>query len=117
MKKHVLKCRQPFFDLAWFKRKPVEIRFNDRDFKPGDEIMLCETRVSEDDPTIWIPSNRFIHNKIREVYTNLPGLEEGYAFLVLDQILFQTVRSDGNVHSCPSDIHPPQAGLPKGDLE
>lgn len=120
MKKHHLKTLPHFFALAWAKRKPVEIRFNDRDFQIGDEIYLIEQ-----DPNLG-PSGRIIVNKVREVWTGLPGLERGYAFLVLDQIQFQGQSQNGENTIIFDDIGitiiannptPPSAGLPKGDIE
>lgn len=39
-KTHYLKCIEPYFTEVWEGRKPFEFRYNDRDFKIGDEIYL-----------------------------------------------------------------------------
>lgn len=42
MTKHELKCLPQFFQPVVDGKKTVEIRFNDRDFKVGDTIVLNE---------------------------------------------------------------------------
>lgn len=39
---HVLKCDAEPFDEIWIRNKRAEFRKNDRNFKVGDTITLCE---------------------------------------------------------------------------
>lgn len=39
---HELKCQQPWFQAVWDGYKPFEVRRNDRNFQPGDHVMLKE---------------------------------------------------------------------------
>lgn len=39
---HVLKCWPPYFQAIWDGSKLFEIRRNDRNFKPGDTVILRE---------------------------------------------------------------------------
>lgn len=131
MSKHHLKTLPTFFQLAWDKKKPTEIRFHgDRHFTVGDQVFLHEGQFVL--PPTPIPgvvsphrsfdySGRWIGNTILAVFQNLPGLERGYSFLVLEQVVFQ----DGGIDAHAVDLYttehnpntPPQAGLPKGDIE
>ncbi|MEW9124568.1 MAG: DUF3850 domain-containing protein [Thermotaleaceae bacterium] len=42
MRIHELKTIQPFFDLVWAGMKKFEVRYNDRDYKVGDLLLLKE---------------------------------------------------------------------------
>jgi hypothetical protein len=37
-----IKCVQPYFEEVWMKRKMFEIRYNDRDYKVGDTVVMKE---------------------------------------------------------------------------
>lgn len=39
---HELKCLPAYFDATWRKQKPFELRKNDRNFRPGDVVILEE---------------------------------------------------------------------------
>jgi len=41
--KHELKTDGWVFDLSWRRKKPFEIRYDDRQFMVGDELLLLET--------------------------------------------------------------------------
>lgn len=43
-----LKTLPEFFQAVYEERKPFEVRWNDRDFKVGDELMLEEFDPAED---------------------------------------------------------------------
>ena len=69
MKIHDIKCVQPYFEMLWDDKKPVEIRKNDRDYKPGDLLLQREyTTVIKSYAgryvlckvdSIMIPANRY----------------------------------------------------------
>jgi len=42
MKLHQLKLVNPYFEDVWSGLKDFEVRYNDRDFKVGDRLMLIE---------------------------------------------------------------------------
>lgn len=43
MKRHVLKTDPEVFQATWDEEKPYEVRFDDRNFQVGDELLLVET--------------------------------------------------------------------------
>ena len=43
MKRHVLKTDSTVFEAVWDETKNYEIRFDDRNFKIKDELLLAET--------------------------------------------------------------------------
>lgn len=43
---HTLKCDPESFDAVWDGSKSHEIRFNDRNFKVGDEVHLAQTKYT-----------------------------------------------------------------------
>ena len=47
MKVHELKIEDKYFDAIRFNLKNFEIRFNDRDFKVGDRLILHNIRTGE----------------------------------------------------------------------
>lgn len=40
--KHEIKCVQPHFEEVWHRRKPFEVRRDDRDYQPGDVVVIRE---------------------------------------------------------------------------
>lgn len=64
-----LKTVNPFFSDIWNKKKTFEIRFNDRDFKVGQEVVLLE--YPTDKP-------RKILIKIDYIVADFAGLTPGY---------------------------------------
>jgi hypothetical protein len=46
MKRHILKTDREVFKVKWDEKKPYEIRFDDRNFQVGDELLLVETFYS-----------------------------------------------------------------------
>ena len=39
---HIIKCINPYFTQMWNKRKPFEIRLNDRNYESDDYIIEQE---------------------------------------------------------------------------
>jgi hypothetical protein len=87
LKLHDLKTINPFFDEVYSGRKLDEIRFNDRDFRKGDLLMLREY-----DPILKF-TGKFILAKVTYILTEFEGLTKGYCAMslrVLDKgILFK----------------------------
>lgn len=123
-KKHHLKCLPKYFQLAWDKKKPTEIRNDDRHFAKGDIITLHEwdpdhPEIKGTPPNLKVTfvsgryTGRLISCNVLEVFRRLPGLADGYAFLVLEQVLFQS----NSIFTDLETYAPPQAGLPNGDVQ
>ncbi|MFC0182541.1 protein of unknown function [Pseudarcicella hirudinis] len=39
---HEIKCEREYFSQTWLRKKPFEVRKDDRNFSVGDELMLRE---------------------------------------------------------------------------
>lgn len=48
MKTHELKCWPEYFEPVYSGKKRFELRFNDRDYKAGDYLLLREWRPVEE---------------------------------------------------------------------
>jgi hypothetical protein len=92
LKKHVLKCLPEYFQQTWDTNKLFEIRENDRDFRVGDMILLCE----------WLPVSGYTGRQIADEITSVieypAGLRDGYVVLGLDAEMLE--RNGGRM---PSD--------------
>jgi hypothetical protein len=78
MSTHVLKCKNPYFEECWHKRKPFEVRRCDRDFKEGDTVILKEYN-----PVGNIYSGREITAQISYILMKFDGIKKGYWVLGL----------------------------------
>lgn len=80
MKTHIIKCEEPFFDDIITGQKKFEIRFNDRNYQEGDQILL----------RAWHPETGydggFIYVEILYVLTakQFPGLKSGYVCMTIE---------------------------------
>jgi Domain of unknown function (DUF3850) len=75
---HKLKTVQPFFSMVWRSEKTAEIRKHDRNFKPGDVLILQEWSEAEG------YSGCYMETPITSIVTSeeFPeGLVEGYCLL------------------------------------
>lgn len=75
MRQHMLKCYPQYFEAVKSGIKNFECRYNDRDFKVGDELLLREY-----DPKLGYTS-RCIVRKITYVLSDFIGLKDGYVIL------------------------------------
>lgn len=77
MRQHMLKCYPQYFEAVRNGIKNFECRYNDRDFKVGDELLLREY-----DPKQGY-TDRCIARKIIYVLSDFTGLKDGYVILEL----------------------------------
>ena len=85
-KTHELKLNQKYFDDVAKRRKPFEIRYNDRDYKEGDNIVFCEV---DDDGNRIVSDEliyRYIHAKIGFMLRDFVGLQDGYVAFALENV-------------------------------
>lgn len=72
---HELKILPAYYDAVLWYRKGFEIRYNDRDYNPGDKLILQE----------HTPENGYtgesVTRTVGEVFRALPGLQPGYVVL------------------------------------
>lgn len=82
---HRLKTVNPWFQLVWQGKKNFEVRFNDRDFQRGDQLVLCEYVVGAGFTGLEV------YATIGEVFDGreFPGIVAGYVVLLLESPAFQ----------------------------
>ncbi|WP_151753050.1 DUF3850 domain-containing protein [Acinetobacter soli] len=84
MKKiHELKTDSEVFQAVFEGRKTFEIRFNDRDFKVGDELVLLETihtgeQMKRGKPLLY--SGNELRKKVSYILSGY-GLQDGWVIL------------------------------------
>jgi len=81
MKTHQLKTVNPYFQDVWDKRKSFEVRFNDRDFKVRERIILLEY-----DYKTGIYSARAIVGKIIYILNTPIYCKKGYVIIQLSEL-------------------------------
>jgi hypothetical protein len=84
---HELKTDKGPFQAVWDGRKLYEIRFNDRDFALGDELMLRETVHTGDEMSEGKPI-QYTGRRIRCIVTHylddMYGVKDGWCILSVD---------------------------------
>jgi len=75
-KVHHVKCECEFFKDVIEGYKPFEVRKNDRDYKPGDDMVLREW--NKETSTLTGREHRVTITYMLEGY---PGIEPGYCIL------------------------------------
>ena len=78
---HDLKCWPSFFWAMVDGHKPFEFRKDDRGFRDGDELVLCEY-----EPSANAMSGRQIRATVDRVFREVPGLPSGYCLMSLKDI-------------------------------
>lgn len=83
MKTHELKTDSDVYQAVADGRKTFEIRFNDRNFKVGDQLVLLETihtgeQMKQGKPLLF--SGNELHKKVSYVLSGY-GLQEGWVIL------------------------------------
>jgi hypothetical protein len=81
MTRHDLKCWRVPFDEIRRKKKKFEFRFNDRDYKVGDELVLHEW----DHIDKFFTGNVLYENYVISILTEGFGLPEGYCIMSLGE--------------------------------
>lgn len=77
--KHELKCWPEYYEQIVSGYKPWELRYNDRDYKCGDTLLLREYKLSEEEYT-----GREIELLIVYILEGpMFGLEDGYCIMSL----------------------------------
>ncbi|ESR10644.1 DUF3850 domain-containing protein [Streptococcus iniae] len=77
MTQHMLKCYPEYFEAIMDGTKTFECRYNDRDFKVGDELLLREY----DPKKGYTYPYRCIVRKITYILSDFIGLKDGYVIL------------------------------------
>lgn len=78
---HELKTHPEYFCEVISGRKPFEIRFNDRNFKVGDLLVLREY-----EPKIGRFTGRYVQRVITYIADNQQWLRPGYVVLGIDVV-------------------------------
>jgi hypothetical protein len=81
---HELKTDSEVFEMSWNGIKDYEIRFNDRNFKPFQDILLRETVYSGEEMKGGMPleyTGRAIGGRINSIIENRYGLMPGWCIL------------------------------------
>lgn len=94
MNHHELKTDPEVFQLSWDGKKGYEIRYNDRDYKVGDTVLLRETRYSGEEMKTGKPlefAGRTIEATINSVVSGY-GLDEGWVIINLGTQSAQTAK-------------------------
>ena len=86
---HNLKTDPEVFQASFDNLKDFEIRFNDRDFKIGDELVLMETKYSGEEMRNGKPlafTKRKLHRTVKYILKGgVYGLAEGWVILALQK--------------------------------
>lgn len=87
IRRHILKTDPEVFDAMWAGHKTHEIRFNDRDFKVGDELILKRTEFSGEQMKNGAPlryTSRSMFRVVSHVQTGY-GLKDGWVILSVQE--------------------------------
>jgi len=76
---HQVKVWREFWPQTVGGRQPFQIRRNDRDFQAGDQLELREW-----DKSLHQYTGARAEVTVQAIYHGIPGLEPGYAALVID---------------------------------
>lgn len=87
---HVVKCKKTYFEQVVRETKKFEIRKNDRNYQPGDIIIMQEIE-DEDGPAVY--TGRFVLCKIGYMLEDFEGLTPGFvAFTIIpDYVVTRTL--------------------------
>lgn len=74
--RHKLKIQNQHFDDVQAGRKDFEVRFNDRDYKKGDELCFTDVSGLVKKKGLW---------RVKHIHSGL-GMAEGYVILGLTRV-------------------------------
>ena len=99
MKQHILKTDKEVFQASWDKKKTYEIRFDDRNFQSGDELLIVETLYTGEEmkngrPLIY--TGRGIQQLVTHKLKNMYGLVPGWCILSVFQFASRTDYEPSN---------------------
>jgi len=102
---HDLKTDNPVFEQSWLNLKPFEIRFDDREFNVGDELVLHETRYTGADMICGKPleyTGRRIRQEILSILRDDQyGLKKGWCILGVKELHRVDDTTDHQYQGCP----------------
>lgn len=78
---HVVKCKKTYFEQVVRETKKFEVRKNDRNYQPGDIIIMQEI---EDDNGPAVYTGRFIACKIGYMLEDFEGLAPGFVAFTIE---------------------------------
>lgn len=79
---HVVKCKKTYFEQAVKGTKKFEVRKNDRNYQPGDIIIMQE--IEDDNGPAVCYTGRFVLCKIGYMLEDFEGLTPGFvAFTII----------------------------------
>ena len=84
MPKHILKTDPSVFHASWDEQKTYEIRFDDRNFKVGDELLLVETVYSSNEMKSGAPlqyTGRALLQNVTHKLKGIYGIMDGWCIL------------------------------------
>lgn len=95
-KRHVLKTDPLVFSQSWKNIKPFEIRYDDRHFLPGDELLLRETVHSGEAMPLEYTGREIIVKVLSKLKSTIEnkkyGIEIGWCILGLKEIARNEVK-------------------------
>ena len=95
MKHHFLKTDPEVFQASWDEIKGFEIRFNDRDYRPGDTLTLAETSAPGEEMksgASLVYTGREIDQEVDYVlHGPIYGLQPGWVILSVAQTAYRAL--------------------------
>jgi hypothetical protein len=89
MRDHELKCLDHFFGAINDGTKTFEVRFNDRDYRVDDMLLLCEVKMVETQSIVKpVQTGRCVQRRVTYVlkHEDFPeGVPEGWCVLGLSE--------------------------------
>jgi hypothetical protein len=100
-KTHELKTDPEVFQLSWGGKKPFEIRYDDRIFRVGDELVLMETHnpgleMKEGKPLLF--TGRRIRQKVISIISGY-GMQPGWCVMGVEEMHRMTDTLSGTTTS------------------
>ncbi len=94
---HELKTWPRYFERITSGQKSFELRKNDRDFQPGDAVLLREF-----DPDTMYFTGKQIHCRITYVMSAMDGLLKDYCIFSFEDLRYEEVPRERFYALCPN---------------